>query len=155
MTLFQVTVDAWRSQFTSFPKGVISCFHRSLFLFINWISRQLDRSHTESTDTCQQDPPVFVDKTVISDMLNSGDWVGRAKICACAIEERASMRRSLSLDWHPARKETIAGFTLPVTSRPTWKSADPFFSRCLLFWAMNLNKNRVAHWTSNERRKKG
>ena len=49
--LFQVTVDAWRSQSTSFPKRVISCFHQTLFLFINWISRQLDRSHTTSTDT--------------------------------------------------------------------------------------------------------
>ena len=152
-TLLLSTMNTWASQSTSFPKGVISCFHRTLFLFINWISRQLDRSHTDSTDTCQQDPPVFVDKTVISDMLNSRVLLGRAKICACSLGWRASMKRSLSLDWHPAtRKETIAGFTLPVTSRPTWKSADPLFSRCLLFWAMNLNKNRVAPWTSNERR---
>ena len=52
-----------------------------------WINRHLP-----------QDPPViFVDKTVISDMLNSGDLLGRAKICACAIGWRTSMKRSLSL----------------------------------------------------------
>ena len=68
---------------------------------------------------------LFVDKTVISDMLNSGDLLGRAKICACSLGGRASMRRSLSFDWHPARKETTAGFILPVTSRPTIKSTDP------------------------------
>ena len=28
---------------------------------------------------------------------------GHTKICTCAIEGRASMRRSLSLDWYPAR----------------------------------------------------
>ena len=54
-------------------------------------------------------------------MLNSGVLLGRAKICACAIEGRASMKRSLSPDWHPARKETIAGFTLSVTFRPSKK----------------------------------
>ena len=54
-------------------------------------------------------------------MLNPGDLLGRAKICACAIGGRASMKRSLSPDWHPARKETIAGFTLSVTFRPTKK----------------------------------
>ena len=42
-----------------------------------------------------------------------------------AIGERASMRRSLFLNWHPARRETTAGFILPVTSRPTIKSTDP------------------------------
>ena len=43
-----------------------------------------------------------------------------------AIGERASMRRSLSFDWHPARKATRAGCILPVTSRPTIKSTDPY-----------------------------
>ena len=80
----------------------------------------LGKSHTESTDTCQQDPPVFfVDKTVMPEMLDPGDLQGCAKICACAIGGWASMRRSLSLDWHPARKEPIAGFILPVTFHPT------------------------------------
>ena len=85
-TLLLSTMNTWASQSTSFPKGFISRLLRTLFLFINWISRQLDRIHTESADTCQQDPPVFVDKTVISDMLNSGDLLGRAKICACYLE---------------------------------------------------------------------
>ena len=48
------------SQSTSFPKGVISCFLRTLFLFINWISRQLDRSHTTSTDTSHKILLIFV-----------------------------------------------------------------------------------------------
>ena len=148
-------MNTWVSQSTSFPKGFISSFLRILFLFINWNCRQLGRSHTESTDTCQQDPPVFfVDKTVMPDLTNSRILLGHTRIWVCFLGWRPSMKRSLSLDWHPARKETIAGFTLPVTSRPTWKSADPLFSRCLLFWAMNLNKNRVAPWTSKERRKK-
>ena len=42
-----------------------------------------------------------------------------------AIGERASMRRSLSFGRRPARRETIAGFILPVTSRPTIKSTEP------------------------------
>ncbi|MDD7107396.1 MAG: hypothetical protein PUI10_02435 [Prevotellaceae bacterium] len=53
------------------------------------------------------------------EMLDPGDLQGRAKICACAIGGWASMRRSLSLDWHPARKEPIAGCILPVTFHPT------------------------------------
>ena len=53
-TLLLSTMNTWASQSTSFPKGVISCFHRTLFLFINWISRQLDRSHTTSTNTCHK-----------------------------------------------------------------------------------------------------
>ena len=73
-----------------------------------------------------QDPPVFVDKTFISNILNPGNLQGRAKISACSLGGRASMRRSLFLDWHPARKETTAGFILPVTSRPTIKSTDPY-----------------------------
>ena len=53
-----------------------------------------------------QDPPAFfVDKTFISNILNPGNLQGRAKICACSLVGRASMRRSLFLDWHPARKK--------------------------------------------------
>ena len=104
-TLLLSTMNTWASQSTSFPKGVISCFHRTLFLFINWISRQLDRSHTT-----QQTPPTrpscfFVNKTFISNILNPGNLQSRAKISACSLGGRASMRRSLSLDWHPARKK--------------------------------------------------
>ncbi|MDY3295059.1 MAG: hypothetical protein SOX40_04150 [Bacteroidaceae bacterium] len=56
------------------------------------------------------------------EMLDPGDLQGRAKICACAIGGWASMRRSLSLDWHPARKEPIAGCILPVTFHPTYST---------------------------------
>ena len=70
-----------------------------------------------------QDPPAFVDKTV---MPNSRVLLGHAKICACTVGEQALMRRSLSPDWHPARKETIAGFTLSVTFRPTKKYYCPW-----------------------------
>ena len=44
-------VNSWACPSTSFPKGFFSSFLRTLFLFINWNSRQLGRSHTESTDT--------------------------------------------------------------------------------------------------------
>ena len=47
------TINTWTIQLTSFPKGVIFYFNR-LFLFINWNSRMLGKSHTESTDTCQK-----------------------------------------------------------------------------------------------------
>ena len=69
------------------------------------ISRQLDRSHTTSTDTCHKTLLFLVDKTFISNILNPGNLQGRAKICACSLVGRASMRRSLFLDWHPARKK--------------------------------------------------
>ena len=46
----------------------------------------------------------FVDKTVISDMLNSGDLLGRAKICTCSIGGQVSMRRSLSFGWRAYKK---------------------------------------------------
>ena len=128
--------------------------HRRLFFKSPWMLGEVNLLHfqkesfpaftglffsssTESADSLtevilnQQTPAnktllFFVDKTVISDMLNSGDLLGRAKICACSLGGRASMKRSLFLDWHPARKETIAGFILPVTSRPTIKSTDPY-----------------------------
>ena len=103
-TLLLSTMNTWASQSTSFPKVFISRLLRTLFLFINWISRQLDRIHTESADTCQQNPPVFVDKTVISDMLNSGDLLGRAKICTCSIGGQVSMRRSFSFGWRAYKK---------------------------------------------------
>ena len=35
-TLLLSTINTWANQSTSFPKGVISCFHRTLFLFINY-----------------------------------------------------------------------------------------------------------------------
>ena len=109
-------MNTWASQSTSFPKGVFSLFQRTLFLFINWNCRQLGRSHTESTDTCQQDPSVFVDTTVISDMLNSSDWLGRTKICTCSLGGQVSMKRSLSLGLHLRRRETITESTLPSLS---------------------------------------
>ena len=48
---WKAPTNTWASQSTSFPKGVFSLFQRTLFLFINWNSRQLGRSHTESADT--------------------------------------------------------------------------------------------------------
>ena len=53
-TLLLSTMNTWVFKSTSFPKGFISSFLRTLFLFINWISRQLGRSHTESKDTCHK-----------------------------------------------------------------------------------------------------
>ena len=50
-TLLLSTINTWTIQLTSFPQGVIFYFTR-LFLFINWNSRMLGKSHTESTDTC-------------------------------------------------------------------------------------------------------
>ena len=38
-------------------------------------------------------------------MLNPGVLLGHAKIWVCAIGKRASMKRSLSLGWHPVRKK--------------------------------------------------
>ena len=117
-------MNTWASQSTSFPKGVISCFHRTLFLFINWISRQLGRSHTESTDTANKTFVFLLTKrsypTCCTLMIC---WVVPRYVLA--IGERASMRRSLSFGWRPTRRETIAGFILPVTARPTKKSTDP------------------------------
>ena len=88
-------------------------------------SRLFFSSSTESADNLtevilhQQTPAkrfswFLFDKTVMPKIPNPSFLSGRARICACAIEERTSMRRSLSLDWYPARKETIAGLTLPV-----------------------------------------
>ena len=86
-------------------------------------------SSTESADNLtkvilhQQTPATrlscfFVNKTFIANILNPGNLQGRAKICACSIGGRASMRRSLFLDWHPARKETTTS-NLPVAFCPT------------------------------------
>ena len=47
------------------------------------------------------------------------------------------MRRSLSLDWYPARKETIAGLTLPV---PHKKSTDPKYSYKQIFRMLSKYK---------------
>ena len=118
-------MNTWASQSTSFPKRVFSLFQRTLF-----------PSSTESADSLAEvilNPQTqstrpsffFVDTTVISDMLNSCDLSGRAKICTCAVGGRASMKRSLSCGGRPTRRETIAGFILPVTSRPTIKPTDP------------------------------
>ena len=106
--------------------------HRRLFFIAPWIlgpvnqlhfpkesfpaiSRLFFSSSTESADSLtevilhQQTPATrpssfFVDKTFISNILNPGHLQDRAKISACSLGGRASMRRSLYLDWHPARK---------------------------------------------------
>ena len=88
---FIAPTNTWASQSTSFPKGVFSLFQRTHFVFINWNSRQLGRSHIESTDTCQQDPPNIVDKTL---MPSPGVLLDPTKICACAIGEGVSKRQS-------------------------------------------------------------
>ena len=89
-TLLLSTMNTWVSQSTSFPKGFISIFLRTLFLFINCNNRHPP-----------QDPSVFVDKTV---MPNPRVLSGHARICACAIGGRASMRRSLSPWLAPCKK---------------------------------------------------
>ena len=101
-----------RAPMTHFPKKSFPYFNRLCISSSTTNNRQLGRSHTESTDTCQQDPSVFVDKTVISDMLNSGDWLGRTKICTCSLGGQVSMKRSLSLGLHLRRRETITESTL-------------------------------------------
>ena len=99
-------------------------------------------SSTESADNLtevilhQQTPATrpscfFVDKTFISNILNPGNLQGRAKICACSLGGRASMKRSLFLNWHPARKEKITS-TLPVAFCPTLKSTDPVSAFCVM-----------------------
>ena len=116
--------------------------HRRLFCWAPWILRPVNQLHfqkesfpafsrlffsssTESADNLtevilhQQTPATrfswfLFDKTVMPKIPNSSFLSGRARICACTIEERESMRRSLSLDWYPARKETIAVLTLSV-----------------------------------------
>ena len=126
--------------------------HRRLFFKSPWMLGEVNLLHfqkesfpafnglffsssTESADNLtevilhQQTPATrpswsLFDKTVISDILNSGVLLGRAKICACSLVGRASMRRSLFLDWHPAKRETITS-NLPVAFCPTWKSTDP------------------------------
>ena len=52
-------MNTWAGQSTSFPKGVISSFLRTHFLFINRISRQLGRSHTWINRHQLQDPPIL------------------------------------------------------------------------------------------------
>ena len=114
-TLFQVTVDAWRSQSTSFPKRVISCFHQTLFLFINWISRQLDRSHTTSTDTCHKTLLLFlltkrsyrtywtlvicraVPRYVLALLENGHQWDGASSLTGTLQERNNSTWTYLSL----------------------------------------------------------
>ena len=112
---FIAPTSTWASQSTSFPKGVFSLFQRTLFLFINWNCRQLGKKVVLNQQTPATRPSWFLfDKMVMPKIPNPSFLSGRARICACAIEGRVSMRRSLSLDWYPARKETIAVVTLPV-----------------------------------------
>ena len=49
-------------------------------------------------------------------MLNSGDWLGRTKVCTCSLGGQVSMKRSLSLGLHLRRRETITESTLPSLS---------------------------------------
>ena len=120
--------------------------HRRLFFKSPWMLGEVNQLHfqkesfpyfnglffsssTESADNLtevilrQQTPPTrpscfFVDKTFISNILNPGNLQSRAKISACSLGGRASMRQSFFLDWHPAGKETITS-TLPVAFFPT------------------------------------
>ena len=108
--------------------------HRRLFFKSPWMLGEINQLHfqkesfpaftglifsssTESADNLtevilhQQTPATrfswfLFDKTVMPKIPNPSFFLsGRARICACTIEERESMRRSLSLDWYPARKE--------------------------------------------------
>ena len=122
------------------PLSIVASFgkHRRLFYWAPWILGSVNQLHfpkdsfpafsgfffsssTEIVDNLlkQQTPATrpswfLFDKTVMPKIPNPSFLSGRARICACAIEGRVSMRRSLSLDWYPARKETIAVLTLPV-----------------------------------------
>ena len=94
-------MNTWVFKSTSFPKGFISSFLRTLFLFINWINRQLDRNHTESTDTRQQDPPVIVDKTVIPKLRS---FVGLHKDI-CLLYWMTGINETKPLPWQTPCKE--------------------------------------------------
>ena len=93
-----------------FPKESFPYFNGLFFSSSTEIVDNLLKQQTPATR-----PSWFLfDKTVMPKIPNPSFLSGRARICACAIEGRVSMRRSLSLDWYPARKETIAVLTLPV-----------------------------------------
>ena len=110
-TLLLSTINTWTIQLTSFPQGVIFYFNR-LFLFINWNSRMLGKSRTESTDTCQKTLLILLTK-----------WSCRTRVFCWAVQryglalldERTSMGRGISLSLRPEGRETITESTLPVT----------------------------------------
>ena len=87
-------------------------FQRTLFLFINWNSRMLGKSRTESTDTCQKTLLILLTK-----------WSCRTRVFCWAaqrhglalLDERTSMGRGISLSLRPEGRETITESTLPVT----------------------------------------
>ena len=142
-----IAVKWLRRVYWLLPLSIVDSFrkHRRLFFKSPWmlgeinqlhfqkesfpaISRLFFSSSTESADNLtevilhQQTPATrpscfFVDKTFISNILNSGNLQGRAKISACSLGGRASMRRSLFLDWHPARKKQLH-MNLPLTFCP-------------------------------------
>ena len=87
-------------------------FQRTLFLFINWNSRMLGKSRTESTDTCQKTLLILLTK-----------WSCRTRVFCWAaqrhglalLDERTSMGRGISLSLRPEGRGTITESTLPVT----------------------------------------
>ena len=108
------TINTWTIQLTSFPQGVIFYFNR-LFLFINWNSRMLGKSRTESTDTCQKTLLILLTK-----------WSCRTRVFCWAaqrhglalLDERRSMGRGISLSLRPEGRETITESQpyLPLTA---------------------------------------
>ena len=77
-----------------FPKESFPYFNGLFFSSSTEIVDSLLKQQTPATRSSW----FLFDKTVMPDLPNSRVLLGRARICACAIEERASMRRSLSLD---------------------------------------------------------
>ena len=86
-TLLLSTMNTWASQSTSFPKGVISCFHWTLFLFINWINRHLP-----------QDPSVFCWQNGHIGHVELGCFVGPCQDM-CLRYWRTGIHETESLPW--------------------------------------------------------
>ena len=105
-------MNTWASPSTSFPKGVISSFQRTLFLFINWISRQLGRSHTESKDTCHKTLLFLLTKRSCRTQEFCRTMPGYV---LALLEDGHPWDVVSPLGWHPARRETTRRPILPLT----------------------------------------
>ena len=63
-------MNTWASQSTSFPKGVISCFLQTLFLFINWIADNLTEVILHQQTPATRFSWFLFDKTVMPKIPN-------------------------------------------------------------------------------------
>ena len=113
-TLLLSTINTWTSQSTSFPKGVISCFHQTLFS-LHQLKQQTAWQKSYGINRHSLQEPILLLLLTKRSYQNPGVLLGYTKTYACSIGWRASTKRNLSLDRHPARRETIAGPTIPVT----------------------------------------